>query len=84
MRAQTGTDPSRHLVPSPGFGLVTADFNELEPERFDLTEDTVERGLVRQVPKEQGVALVRDREEIRERRKEAVAEDPAHADLVSG
>jgi hypothetical protein len=63
---------------------ATADFDELEAERLDLTEDAVERGLVRQVSEEQGVALVRDREEIRKRREEAVAEDPAHADLVPG
>jgi hypothetical protein len=63
---------------------ATTDFDELEAERLDLTEDAVERGLVRQVSEEQGVALVRDREEIRKRREEAVAEDPADADHVPG
>ena len=38
--------------------LPTADFDELEPERFDLSKDSVECGLVREPAGEHRLAAI--------------------------
>ena len=52
--------------------LAAANFDELEAERLDLSQDAMEGGLVGKAASQHGVALVWDRGEIGERRQEAI------------
>jgi hypothetical protein len=69
----------RRVAPSPA-----ANFDELKAELLDLSQDAVEGGLVGKAARQHGVALVRDRREIGERRQEAITENPADPDLEPG
>jgi hypothetical protein len=60
---------------------LAADFDKLEAERLDLGQDAMEGGLVGKAARQERVAVVRDRSEIRERRQEAITEKAADPDL---
>jgi hypothetical protein len=67
------------VAPSPA-----ADFNELEAERLDLSQDAVKGGLVGKAARQHRVAVIGDRGETWKRRQEAITEKPADPNLEPG
>ena len=61
---------------------LTADFEQLEAERFYLGQHTEKRCLIGQRPGEHGLGCLRLRAQARERAQQRPAQLPADADLV--
>jgi hypothetical protein len=80
--AYTVMSPSRCKSLSALRRTTTADLDELEVEGFDLGEDAVESGLVRQPAGQNGLAAIFTRGEAGERPAEARAQNTANPDLV--
>src|SRR6266404_8369078 len=67
-----------------GSGAFAADFEQLEAERFDLSEHTMQRRPVGQAAREHGVASLHLRVEARERREQRLAQHSADANFAAG
>ena len=65
-------------------GAFAAEFEQLEAERFDLSEHAMQRGPLRQAAREHGVASRHLRVEARERREQRLAQHSANANLAAG
>jgi ABC-type multidrug transport system ATPase subunit len=83
-------DCDRHARPPAGAGTVdgsarrqTAHFEQFEPERLDLGQHAVERGLVGQRASQHGLVAVRTGLEDRERGAHRLAQAAADTDLVA-
>src|SRR5215831_13953235 len=74
--------PTSRSRRSPG-RRQAADFEQLKPERLDLAEHAVQRGLVRQCPGQRGVLSARPGPQGGERGAHRLAEVAAHPDLVA-